>query len=458
MTSTAQTSPDYSSWPVRSVRSRELYDRARSVVPGGVVGQGRIYDPYPLYIDRADGAHVWDVDGNRYLDFHSAFGAVLLGHNHERIRTAMETCLRERGVTFAAAHPLEAELAERIVEMVPCAEMAVFSCTGSEATLHALRLARAVTGRQKVLKFEGNYHGWNEHLNWSVHFDAENEGGPAERPVPYAESAGVAQSARENVLVVQYNDTESLTRIVEEHRDELAAVIVEPMFFNAGVVLAEPGFLEQCRALCDAVGAILIFDEVITGFRVSPGGAQQALGVVPDLVTMGKAVANGMPISVLAGRRDLLENLSPTGPTFFSGTFYGHTLSVAAAVACTQFLSETPELYDQLDALGRRLRDGLREAAAEGDAQVSVESYGSVWSMHFGASSPRTYRDISKTAKTKNAGVQRDYQRWMLERGVYIHPHYMIRGYLTAAHNADHIDHVIESSRSFFAAHRSDLS
>lgn len=458
MPPTQQALPDYASWPVVSTRSRDLNHRAKAVIPGGVVGQGRSYDPYPLYIARAEGAHVWDVDGNRYLDFHSAFGAVLLGHNHESVRAAIEACLRERGVTFACAHPLECELAERIVEMVPCAEMAVFACTGSEATSHALRLARAATGRQKVLKFEGNYHGWNEYLNWSVHFDAERDGGPADRPVPYAESAGVARSARENVLVAQYNDTAALTRIAAEHGDDLAAVIVEPMFFNAGVILPEPGFLEQCRAVCDATGAVLIFDEVITGFRVAPGGAQEALGVVPDLATMGKAVANGMPISVVAGKRELLECFTPTGPTFFSGTFYGHTLSVAAAVACTRILAETPEIYDRLEQLGTRLRDGLRAAADATGVRVNVANYGSVWSMYFDDAPVRTYRDISRTAKSKNVGVQRDYQRWMLERGVYIHPHYMLRGYLTAAHDAEHVDYVVESSREFFETHRSDLS
>ncbi|MFI6289585.1 aspartate aminotransferase family protein [Streptomyces sp. NPDC051018] len=441
-----------------SSRSRALHERAQGVVPGGVVGQGRSYDPYPLYIDRAEGAYMWDVDGNRYLDFHSAFGAVLLGHNHDGVRAAMEACLRDRGVTFACAHPLEAELAERIVDMVPCAEMAVFSCTGSEATLHALRLARSVTGRQKVVKFEGNYHGWNEHLNWSVHFDAERDGGPPERPTPYAESAGVVESARDNVLVVQYNDTAGLTRVVEEHRNEIAAIIVEPMFFNAGVILSEPGFLEQCRALCDKIGAILIFDEIITGFRVSPGGAQQLLGVLPDLTTMGKAVANGMPVSVLAGKRKLLENLSPTGRTFFSGTFYGHTLSIAAAAATTRILAESPELYERLDQLGTRLSDGLRAGAAAVGANVNVANQGSVWSMHFNDSAARTYRDVSRTAKSKNAGIQRDYQRWMLKHGIYIHPHYMIRGYITAAHESDHIDHLIESSNAFFEAHGDALT
>jgi glutamate-1-semialdehyde 2,1-aminomutase len=418
------------------------------VIPGGVEGEGRSYAPYPLYVQRADGSRMWDVDGNEYVDYHAAFGAIVLGHNHPVVRAAIETCLRERGIAFSAAHPLEAELAEQVVAMVPSAEMTVFSCTGSEATYHAIRLARSATGREKVLKFEGHYHGWHDYVNWSVHLDPEASGDPSS-PLAVAGSAGVPRALYDSVVVAQYNEPAALERIVASHAGELAALIVEPIFINAGVIPPEPGFLELCRELCDRHGIVLIFDEIITGFRVAPGGAQELLGVTPDLTTLGKALANGMPISAVAGRRELLEGFAPLGDTFFSGTFYGHTLSVAAALACTSHLVADTELYTRLDELGRRLGRGLQAAADDAGAEVVAATCGSIWSLFFRADSPRTYRDVAYAGK--NTGVARDYQRWLLANGVYVHPHYMIRGYLTEAHTADDVDRLVELSAEFFA-------
>ncbi len=434
-------------WPVESAESKRRYERARRVIPGGVEGEGRSYTPYPLYIDRADGNRMWDVDGNEYVDYHAAFGAILLGHNHPVVREAIETCLRERGVTYSAAHPLEAELAEQVVAMVPSAEMAVFSCTGSEATYHAIRLARSATGRERILKFEGHYHGWHDYVNWSVHLDSER-GGDALSPFPVPGSAGVPQALRESVLVAPYNEPAALERLVAKHGDDLAALIVEPIFINAGVIPPEPGFLELCRELCDRHGIVLIFDEIITGFRVAPGGAQELLGVTPDLTTLGKAIANGMPISAVAGRRDLLERFAPLGETFFSGTFYGHTLSVAAALSCTRHLAADPGVYSRLEELGRRLGRGLQAAADAAGAEVSVATCGSIWSLFFRPTAPRTYRDVAVAGK--HTGVAGDYQRWLLAHGLYVHPHYMIRGYLTDAHTTDDVDRLVELSTEFF--------
>jgi len=443
-------------WPVESSESRRRYERARLVIPGGVEGEGRSYAPYPLYIDRADGSRMWDVDGNGYLDFHAAFGAILLGHNHPVVREAIETCLRERGVTFSAAHPLEAELAEQVVAMVPSAEMAVFSCTGSEATYHAIRLARSATGREKILKFEGHYHGWHDYVNWSVHLDAERNGGDPERPLAVPGSAGVPRALSDTVIVAQYNEPEALARLVVEHAGELAALIVEPIFINAGVIPPQPGFLELCRELCDRHGIVLIFDEIITGFRVAPGGAQELLGVTPDMTTLGKAIANGMPISAVAGRRDLLERFAPLGDTFFSGTFYGHTLSVAAALACTRHLAANPGVYARLDELGQRLGRGLQAAAESAGATVLAATCGSIWSLFFRATPPRTYRDVAVAGK--HTGVARDYQRRLLAHGFYVHPHYMIRGYLTDAHTTEDIDRLVELSAEFFERNAGKLT
>jgi len=432
---------------VESSESKRRYERARQVIPGGVEGEGRSYAPYPLYIERADGSRMWDVDGNSFVDFHAAFGAILLGHNHPVVREAIEACLRERGVTFSAAHPLEAELAEQVVAMVPSAEMAIFSCTGSEATYHAIRLARSATRREKVLKFEGHYHGWHDYVNWSVHFEPGRSGVPAS-PLAVPGSAGVPRALSDSVVIASYNEPEALERLVVDHGGELAALIVEPIFINAGVIPPDPGFLELCRELCDRHGIVLIFDEIITGFRVAPGGAQELLGVTPDLTTLGKAIANGMPISVVAGRRDLLERFTPLGDTFFSGTFYGHTLNVAAALACTRHLAANPDLYARLEALGQRLRSGLQAAADSAGAEVVAAACGSIWSLFFRATPPRTYRDVAVAGK--NTGIAREYQRWLLANGFYVHPHYMIRGYLTDAHTTEDVDRLIELSAEFF--------
>jgi len=442
-------------WPVESSESRRRFERARRVIPGGVEGEGRSYAPYPLYVQRADGSRMWDVDGNEYVDFHAAFGAILLGHNNPVVREAIESCLRERGIAYSAAHPLEAELAEQVVELVPSAEMAVFSCTGSEATYHAIRLARSVTGREKILKFEGHYHGWHDYVNWSVHLDVERDGGEPRAPTAVPGSAGIPRGLYDSVVVAQYNEPEALEDLVSRHADQLAALIVEPIYINAGVIMPEPGFLELCRELCDRYGVVLIFDEIITGFRVAPGGAQELLGVTPDLTTLGKAIANGMPISAVAGRRSLLEHFTPLGDTFFSGTFYGHTLSVAAALASTRHVTADRELYARLDELGKRLADGIQAAADHAGAKVVAASCGSIWSLFFRDKLPRTYRDAA--AASKHTGPARDYQRWLLGNGVYVHPHYMIRGYLTDAHTAEDVDRVVELSAEFFERHADGL-
>ncbi len=405
---------------------------------------------------RAEGSRIWDVDGNEFLDFHAAFGAVLLGHNHPEIREAVRRTLAEHGVTFSTAHPLEVELAERIVEMVPSAEMAVFSCTGSEATYHAVRLARAATGREKVLKFEGNYHGWHDYVKWSVHFDPRERGGPRHAPEPVPESAGMLRAAREAVLVRGYNDVAGVEDAVRRHGHEIAALFVEPIFHNAGVILPEPGFLERCRSLCSEAGIVLVFDEVITGFRHAVGGAQELLGVTPDLTTMGKAVANGFPLSVLAGRAELMSRLVPEGDVFFSGTFYGHLLNVAAALKCTEILREQP-VHERLAGLGRRLRDGIQDAIDETGVRAQVGQLGSVWCLYFTDRPLRSFRDVAEFAKDKDHPVQRAYQRWMLSQGIYIHPMYILRGYITAAHSEEDIERTVAATAQFLREHRQEL-
>jgi glutamate-1-semialdehyde 2,1-aminomutase len=439
-------------WPVRTEASAALHARASRVSPGGVQGEGRGARPYPLFMTRAQGSRMRDVDGNEFIDFHASFGAVLLGHNDARINAAVRRAMDEHGVSFSAANPLEVELAERLVDMIPSADRAVFSLSGTEATFHAIRLARAFTGRERILKFEGNYHGWHDYVAWSHHFATADE-----EPSPVAASAGIPAAIRDLVVVREYNDAAGVRETLRREGDSIAAVILEPVFHNAGVVLPEPGFLETLREACTEAGTVLIFDEIITGFRHGPGGAQERYGVMPDLTTLGKALGNGFPISVLCGRGDIMDRLGPKGDVLFAGTFAGYALGVATALEVTRIVREGA-IHDHLARLGRRLTDGIQAAIDETGARVQVREAAGVWTVYFTDEPIRKFRDFARFAMDKDHPVQRAYRNALLERGIYVHPHYMIRGFLTGAHTEEDVDRVIEATADFLVAHRDELA
>jgi glutamate-1-semialdehyde 2,1-aminomutase len=439
-------------WPVRTDASAALHARASQVSPGGVQGEGRGARPYPLFMTQAQGARIRDVDGNEFIDFHASFGAVLLGHNDARINAAVRRAMDEHGVSFSAANPLEVELAERIVAMIPSADRAVFSLSGTEATFHAIRLARAFTGRERILKFEGNYHGWHDYVAWSHHFATADE-----EPTPVAASAGIPAAIRDLVVVREYNDAAGVRETLRREGDSIAAVILEPVFHNAGVVPPEPGFLETLREACTAAGTVLIFDEIITGFRHGPGGAQERYGVTPDLTTLGKALGNGFPISVLCGRGDIMDRLGPKGDVLFAGTFAGYALGVATALEVTRIVREGA-IHDHLAHLGRRLTDGIQAAIDETGARVQVREAAGVWTVYFTDEPIRKFRDFARFAMDKDHPIQRAYRNALLERGIYVHPHYMIRGFLTGAHTEADVDRVVEATADFLVAHRDELA
>jgi glutamate-1-semialdehyde 2,1-aminomutase len=449
---TVATEPD--GWPVTTTESARLFARASVASPGGVQGEGRGASPYPLFMTRAQGSRITDVDGNEYIDFHSSFGAVLLGHNDPRVRAAAIRAMDEHGVSFSAANPLEVELAERLIEMIPSAERVVLSCTGTEATYHAIRLARGYTGRERIVKFEGNYHGWHDYVAWSHHF-AMDEGGGV--PVPVAASAGIPRAVADLVEVREYNDAAGVGELLAREGDTIAAVIVEPVFHNAGAVLPEAGFLEALREACTASGTLLIFDEVITGFRHGVGGAQERYGVLPDLTTMGKALGNGFPISVLAGRAEVMNRLGPLGDVLFAGTFAGQIMNCAIALEVTRIVREG-DIHRHLARLGERLVAGVRAAIDETGVRAQVRSIAGVWTVYFTDEPIRRFRDFARFAMDKNHPVQRAYRGWLLERGIYVHPHYMIRGFLTGAHTDADVDQLIEATASFLAANRALLA
>ena len=440
-----------SGWPIQTDASERWFARAGAVSPGGVQGEGRSASPYPLFMTRAQGSRIWDVDGHEYIDFHSSFGAVLLGHNEPRVNAAVRRAMDEHGISFSTANPLEVELAERLVSMIPSAEKVVFSCSGSEATYHAIRLARGFTGRERILKFEGNYHGWHDYVAWSHHFAMDANGDDA--PVPVPASAGMPALVRDLVLVREYNDPAAVRDVLAREGSTIAAVIVEPVFHNAGVVLPEPGFLQSLREACDAAGTLLIFDEVITGFRHGPGGAQAELGLRPDLTTLGKALGNGFSISALAGRAAVMDHLGPAGDVLFAGTFAGHTLNVAAALESTRIVLEG-DVHRHLARLGRRLTDGIGAAIAQSGLPAQVHESAGVWAIYFTDRPIRRFRDFARFAMDKNDPVQRAFRSWLLERGIYIHPHYVVRGYLTGAHTDEDVDRLVAATSSFLAENR----
>lgn len=442
-------------WPVPHSKSKAMFEQAKLVMPGGVDGQSRLDSPHPIFMARAEGAYIEDVDGNEYVDFHCGFGSVLLGHNDLRIRETIDETLTHSGVHYATAHPMEVELAGRLQRALPSAERMVFACTGTEVTYHAVRLARVHTNRRRVVKFEGNYHGWHDYLYWSVRFDP-SIAGSVDHPIPVAQSAGMGAQAESEILTCGYNDIERLRVLFANHAADIAAIIVEPIFHNGGAVMPAPGFLETCRELCSQYGSVLIFDEVITGFRQSMGGAQTLFGVTPDLTTLGKAMANGFPISVLAGRREVMDDLSPLGSSYFSGTFNGHLLNVAIANRCCEILESEPP-YESLSALGSRLRQGIEEAINGTDVPVRIAQFGSVWSLHFSVDPIGNYRDLAHISDTRGRAAEVAYRRFMMTRGYYIHPHSVIRGYLTTSHTREQIDGAISATHAFFEGYRDNL-
>ncbi|MBA2570527.1 MAG: aspartate aminotransferase family protein [Chloroflexi bacterium] len=394
-------------------RSRSLSERAKKVLAGGVSSDARRTTGVPLYVERGLGPRFWDVDGNEYLDYVLGQGPLILGHSDPAIATAVKA-QADRGQAYSAQHEREVEVAETICRLVPCAERIRFNSVGSEAVHAAWRLARAFTGRGRILKFEGHYHGWLDSALYSVH-PALDLAGPPEAPVPVAGTRGQTPGGAEALVVAPWNDLDALGRIMERHEGEIAAVTLEPVLCNTGCISPVPGYLEGVRQLCREHGALLIFDEVITGFRLAPGGAQEYLGVIPDLAIFGKAVAGGYPLSVLAGRADVMDLIS-RGEVGHAGTFNSNPVVIeAASAALAELTRDGGAAYTRLFESGRALMDGIREAAAKAGIPVLVHGPGPVFQVYL-TSEPEIL-DYRAFAATDLAGLQR-LQRELLERGV----------------------------------------
>jgi glutamate-1-semialdehyde 2,1-aminomutase len=397
-------------------RSAALYAEACESLAGGVSSNFRLGgQPVPLFFERAAGAYLYDADGNRYLDYVLGMGPCILGHAPPAVTAAVAEGLG-RGQLYAGQHRAEAELARRVCRAVPCAELVRFGSSGSEMVQAALRLARAATGRPLVLKFEGHYHGWLDTILVSVQPPLP-EAGPADAPTPFLPSAGQSRAAAADVAVLPWNDADAVTRFLAARGAETAAVIMEPILCNSGVIPPRPGYVEEVRALCDRYGVVLIFDEVITGFRVALGGAQALLGVTPDLAVFAKAFGAGFPIAALAGRRAIME-LAGNRTVLHGGTYNTNTVCTAAAVAALDELSrDGGRAYADLAARGERLISGLRETARRRGVPLLVQGFGAVFNTAFtDAPAVADYRAYLAA----DAARQRAFLRALQDRGVRV--------------------------------------
>ncbi len=392
-------------------RSRALYAEAQKLLPGGVNSPVRAFRAVggePVFIDHAHGPYLYDVDGNRYLDYVQSWGPVILGHAHPAVVQAVVQASM-RGFSFGAPTQAESELAKLVIETVPSIEMVRFVNSGTEATMSALRLARAYTGRNKIIKFSGCYHGHADMLL------VQAGSGVATMSLP--DSPGVPPDAAKDTLIAPYNDSDAVEQLFRAYPQQIAAIIVEPVAANMGLVLPLPGFLEQLRALADEYGALLIFDEVITGFRVALGGMQQRTGIMPDLTCLGKILGGGLPVGAYGGRREILEWVAPLGPVYQAGTLSGNPLAMAAGIATLTELRK-PGRYEELERKGQMLGEGITRAIHEEGGAVQFARLGSMFGLFFTAQHVIDYA----SAKTSNTARYARFFWNMLARGVYLPP------------------------------------
>ncbi len=420
---------------MKTTKSARLFSRAVGLLPGGVDSPVRAFKSVggsPLFIKRATGARIEDVDGNVFIDYVMSWGPLIHGHAPRGLVRAISAAAKN-GTSYGAPSPLESELAARVRRLMPALERVRFVSSGTEAAMSAVRVARAATGRDKILKFEGCYHGHADAFLVQAGSGALTLGTPT--------SPGVARAAAADTLLATYNDLDSVERVFNANRGAVAALCVEPVAGNMGVVPPASGFLGALREICDAHGAMLLFDEVISGFRAAPGGAQQVYGVRPDLTCLGKIIGGGLPVGAYGGRADVMELVSPAGPVYQAGTLSGNPLAMTAGIWCLDQLK--PSLYKQLAALGSRLAAGFAEAARDAGVALQVNAFGSVLTPFFTNQPVRDYRsatsaDTAQYARFFNA---------MLKRGIYPPPSQFEGWFLSAAHTARDVDRTIAAAR-----------
>ncbi|OFZ90183.1 MAG: glutamate-1-semialdehyde-2,1-aminomutase [Betaproteobacteria bacterium RIFCSPLOWO2_12_FULL_62_58] len=422
-------------------RSQKLFQHAQLFIPGGVNSPVRAFRSVggtPLFFQRGRGAWVWDADGNSYIDYVGSWGPLILGHAHPDVVKAVEHAA-SRGLSFGAPTEAEVEMAELLCRSVLSLEQVRLVSSGTEATMSAIRLARGFTGRSKIVKFEGCYHGHGDSLLVKAGSGALTFGQPS--------SAGVPPETAAHTIVLDYNDEIALEKTFGDEGGDIAAVIVEPVAGNMNLVAPKPGFLSVLRELCTKHGAVLIFDEVMTGFRVALGGAQQLYGIKPDLTTLGKVIGGGMPVGAFGGRRDIMQQIAPLGPVYQAGTLSGNPVAVAAGLA-TLRLIHAPGFYDKLAATTRQLCEGLSAAAREHGIGFSAQNVGGMFGIYFRATSPTSYAQVMQCDRD---AFNRFFHA-MLAEGVYFAPSAFEAGFVSAAHGAAEIDKTVTAASKVFAS------
>ena len=421
--------------------NHELFQRARRVLPGGVDSPVRAFKSVggePFVTARADGPYLWDVEGRRYIDYVGSWGPMIAGHNHPLVRAAVERAVRD-GLSFGTPCAAESELAEAIQALIPAIEMVRFVNSGTEATMSALRLARGATGRERFVKFEGCYHGHGDSFLVKAGSGALTLGVP--------DSPGVPKALADLTVTLPWNDIDATRQLFDAMGTSLACVIVEPVAGNMNCIPPRPGFLQVLRELCTRDGALLVFDEVMTGFRVATGGAQSLYAVEPDLTTLGKIIGGGMPVGAYGGRRDLMQQVAPAGPIYQAGTLSGNPVAMAAGLAMLELLRE-PGFHEKLALKTQRLTDGLVAAAREAGVAFSANRVGGMFGLFFSAEKVETF---AQATACDQAAFRRFFHA-MLERGVYLAPSPFEAGFMSSAHSDDNIAATLEAARAAFAA------
>lgn len=431
-------------------RSRSLYERARLVSPGGVHGAARFYPPQPIFFERTEGQYLWDADGRQYLDLHGAWGTAALGYNHPSVRKAVVQALENYGVLLGTPHPFEIDLSEMMTQRIPCAELvALCGGGGSDPLYFGYRLSRSLTGRTRLLKFEGEYHGWHDPLAVSV-LPALSSAGPDDQPIAVPVSAGAYEGSHD-VVVGLINDLDLLQRIFEKWGSELACAVIEPVCHTSGCIVIDYEFLAALRELCTAYGVVLMFDEILTGIRHSVRGAQDLVGVTPDIAAFGKALANGFPISALVGKREFMEGLTPLGDALYSGTYCGHLLSVVAAIATIKEM-EDQRIHERTFRLTDQIRNAINNAAASEGIELVCQSFGSIFCVYYGAKQVRNYRDVARRPATQD--VNRAYRATLLRAGIFMYPYQINRSFISAAHTEADTERITDVIIDFVTANR----
>lgn len=424
--------------------SRALFERAQQVIPGGVNSPVRAFRGVggtPLFIQRAEGAYLEDADGNRYVDYVGSWGPMLFGHADPDVVRAVAEAAQD-STSFGAPTEIEVRVAELITELVPSIEMVRMVNSGTEATMSAARLARGFTGRDKVIKFEGNYHGHADFFLIAAGSGAATLGTP--------DSPGVTRGTAQDTLIARYNDLAHVRELVEANRGNVACIIVEPVAGNMGCVPPEPGFLEGLRSLCDEHGIVLIFDEVMTGFRVARGGAQERFGVRPDLTTLGKIIGAGLPVGAYGGRREIMEYVSPAGPVYQAGTLSGNPLAMRAGYTLLRKIADQADLYDRLEAYGRALDEGTRRNLADLGLNYYTTRVGSMGCLFFTGTKVVDYQ----TAKTSDTAAFGRYFHAMLREGIYLAPSQFEAFFWSTRHGDEELDRTLRAQRiALEAAH-----